>query len=218
MAFDYEDRAEVVMQRVKHARSWSTLVPYIGWMIKLLKPLGTAAAGNNNNNNNNTNNKNNDKNNNTNNKNKNKNNDDCLDLIGICYQIRALVHLRMATSFQDQTSKLYAQKKYEEMGVCTSKLISSHDESVQDFKRGMRDLSLETIKREYPKTWSARQTVVQPVSSHEGGYRPLEDPYYLPLHAFSSVQEAAALGYAITKEWADRRGIVCDWALVRGLA
>lgn len=181
VAFDYEDRAEVVMQRIKHTRSWSTLVPYIGWLMTLFED------------------------------------GDDRDLIGVCYQIRAMIHLRMASSYQEQVQKLYANKEYEEMGELTIKLIKSQEASAQDFKRGMRDLGMNRIEAKFPKTWKARHKTVQPVSRHEGGYRPLEDPYYLPLHGFSSLQEAAALGYAITKEWADKEGITCDWALVRGL-
>lgn len=181
VAFDYEDRAEVVMQRIKHTRSWSTLVPYIGWLIKLLEE------------------------------------GDCRELIGMCYQIRALIHLRIASSYQEQTTRLYNSKKLEEMGETTGKLIKSQDAAVQDFKKGMRDLGMDKIEEKFPKTWKGRQKTVQPVSRHEGGYRPLEDPYYLPMHTFSSLQEGAALGYAVTKEWADKRGIECDWALQRGL-
>ena len=181
VAFDYEDRAEIVMQRIKHTRSWSTLIPYIGWLINLLEE------------------------------------GDCRELIGMCYQIRALVHLRMVSSYQEQTLRLLGNKKYEEMAEITGKLIKSQDSSIQDFKRGMRDLGMDKIEERFPNTWKAREKRVQPVSRHEGGYRPLEDPYYLPLHGFSSLQEGAALGYSVTKEWADEQGIECDWALVRGL-
>lgn len=184
VAFDYEDRAEVVMQRVKHTRSWATLVPYTGWLINLLEE------------------------------------GDCRDLIGACYQIRALIHLRVASSLQEQITKLHTNPNTlgdADIGDLAMKLIKAHDAAVQDFKRGQRDLAQSRLEQQFPQTWSRRHPTVQPTSRHEGGYRPLEDPYFLPLHAFSTLQEAAALGYAVTKEWADRQGISCDWALVRGL-
>lgn len=184
VAFDYEDRAEQVMRRPKHTRSWSTLIPYIGWLIGLLEE------------------------------------GDCRHLIGLCYQIRALIHLRMHTSLSEQINKLIEKeegRKFSDLAELTTKLMKSQESSVLDFKRGVRDLGIDKLELTFPKTWKQRDRSVQPLSKHEGGYRPLEDPYYLPLHSFSSLQEAAALGYAITKEWADKNDIECDWALARGL-
>lgn len=184
VAFDYEDRAELVMRRPKHTRSWSTLVPYIGWLINLLEE------------------------------------GDCRQLIGMCYQIRALIYLRMGVSYNEQICKIVEEgesRKFDELAKLTIKLMKSQESSVMDFKRGLRDLGMDEIETMFPNSWKRRDLSVQPTSRHEGGYRPLEDPYYLPLHSFSSLQEAAALGYGITKEWADKNDIECDWALVRGL-
>lgn len=181
VAFDYEDRAEVVMQRVKSARSWSTLVPYIQWLIKILEGKGYP------------------------------------ELIGLCYLIRALVHLRILSSYEDQIIKLDADSSPDAFREVAIKQIKTRDASNQDFKRGMRDLGLDVIERKFPKTWRGRTTTLQPVSKHEGGYRPLEDPYYLPLLSFSSLQEGAAFAYAIIREWADRQDIECNWVLIRGL-
>jgi hypothetical protein len=181
VAFDYEDRAEVVMHRAKPARSWSTLVPYVQWLIKMLEGKGHS------------------------------------ELIGLCYLIRALVHLRILSSYEDQTIKLDADSDAEAFRELAIKQIKTREASNQDFKRGMRDLGLEVIERKFPKTWRGRTTTLQPVSKHEGGYRPLEDPYYLPLLSFSSLQEGAAFGYAIIREWADRQNIECNWVLIRGL-
>jgi len=181
VAFDYEDRAEVVMNRAKPARSWSTLVPYVQWLINMLEGKGHS------------------------------------ELIGLCYLIRALIHLRILSSYEDQTMKLGADSEAESFRELAIKQIKTREASNQDFKGGMRDLGLEVIERKFPKTWRGRTTTLQPVSKHEGGYRPLEDPYYLPLLPFSSLQEGAAFGYAIIREWADRQNIECNWVLIRGL-
>lgn len=184
VAFDYEDRAHQVMRRPKRTRSWSTLVPYIGWLINLLEE------------------------------------GDCRHLIGLCYQIRALIQLRMGSCYKEQINRIIEEadpQKFEELSDTAAKLVKCNDSSVLDFKRGVRDLGIEKIETMFPKAWKRRALFVQPVSKHEGGYRPLEDPYYLPLHSFSTLQEAAALGCAITKEWAENNDIEIDWTLVRGL-
>lgn len=145
---------------------------------------------------------------------------DCRYLIGLCYQIRALIHLRMATSYKEQINAVVGDtdsRDFEKLTELTASLIKCNESSVLDFKRGMRDLGNDVVESMFPTTWANRSHTVQPVSKHEGGYRPLVDPYYLPLHSFSTLQEAAALGYAISKEWADNNDIACDWALARGL-
>lgn len=181
VAFDYEDRAEHAVLQPKHLRSWITLIPYMDWVINIMRSK------------------------------------DCRELIGLCYQIRALIHLKMYNTYQEQITKYNAGDSHKELEDVTSNMIKANEASVKDFKIGMRELPLDTIERRFPKTWKTKTRTIQPVSKHEGGFRPMEDPFYLPLHIFSSLQEAAALGYSLTKEWADQNKVECDWALVRGL-
>ncbi|ANB11899.1 hypothetical protein AWJ20_126 [Sugiyamaella lignohabitans] len=207
VGFDYEDRADQMVRRDANRSSWSTLIPFIGRLIINFE--------------------------------QNK----IHQLVGLLYQIRALVHMRIASAchsvIQKKTKQLPdtgssasragsgpgsgsddvdVNKLNQEIVHLTTKYMACHDSSMQDFKLGLTQLSLDDVEKDYPKTWTNRHASPKPSSKHEGGYRPLEDPYYLPMHCFSTLQEAAAFGYKLTKEWADSNNIKCDsWALVKGL-
>lgn len=75
---------------------------------------------------------------------------------------------------------------------------------------GSRELSLDVIEREYPKTWSRRARD----SSMRGVVRQspskISDDYFLPLDANATAFEAARFTLAFLEEWADREGV--EWA------
>lgn len=191
VGFDYEDRAEIMMKKDPHPNSWATLIPYTSRLIRMFE-IG-----------------------------------DHGELKGLAYQIRALIHLRIAaTSHQllQKTIKLIKEKSpqedtkklHEELQTHSTKCAASHDSVSSDFRKGMQDLSIDCIEKKFPKAWQGRDMTCNPVRTHHGGYRPMEDPYFVPLHVFSSLQDGCAFGYAIVKEWADKRGIECDWSLMKG--
>lgn len=139
------------------------------------------------------------------------------DFIGAAYQMRALIHLRIASCYHAELQKHIRNSNDSAIRNVASKYMASNDAAIADFKKGCEELNLDTIREKYPVTWSRRSATPQPASRREGGYRPLDDPYWLPLHIFSSMQEATAFTYSLTKEWADNNGVECDWALIKGL-
>lgn len=139
------------------------------------------------------------------------------DFIGAAYQMRALIHLRIASCYHAELQRHIRNSNDSAIKTVTSKYMASNDAAMADFKKGYEELNLDTIREKYPATWNRRSKAPQPASRREGGYRPLDDPYWLPLHMFSSMQEATAFTYSLTKEWADNNGVECDWALIKGL-
>lgn len=199
VAFDYEDKADFVMKNILRPHSWYTLVPYMSQLIKMLDRAS------------------------------------CKELMGLCYQIRALIYSRIAQSYSQaikkmtqtgQTSFSFDQTndttttsttnddKKETLGTVSNKYISMQEALQHDFKRGFQLLTLDTIKRQFPITWKSKQRSPSPLPKQDGGsFRPKEDSFHLPLHTFSTLQEAAAVGYRIVREWADSNNISADWAI-----
>lgn len=179
LSFDYEDRRHQRKgQGVIVNNNWVTLMPYIGWLINLLEE------------------------------------GDCRYLIGMCYQIRALIQLRLVSQYQTELNSLFESEGGNDDAAkikdIATKLMKAQDSSVHDFKRGVRDLGLDKFERVFPKTWARRErdliSAVVSVTS-KAGYDPTSDPYYLPLHTFSSLGEAVAVGYAVTCEWCNSNEI-----------
>lgn len=182
LSFDYEDRRH--QQKGQGAivnNNWVTLMKYISWLINLLEE------------------------------------GDCRYLIGMCYQIRALILLRLVKQYQAQLSTLLDSETGDSGGSditkikdVATKLMKARDNSTHDFRRGMRDLGLEKFERVFPKTWTRRERDVFSTADNgasKAGYDPTSDSYYLPLHIFSSLGEAVAVGYAVTCEWCRSNGI-----------
>lgn len=219
VAFDYEDRADIVMKSILRPNSWYTLVPYMSQMIKVFDKTSYKQ------------------------------------LMGLCYQIRALIYLRIAQSYAqaikrmqqtnqssftfDHSNQLQKSPEHkntntpdttnnnddnkkppssDSLSSLTQKYISMQEASQHDFKRGFQLLSFDILKQEFPKTWSNKLRSSQPQIKQQHEYfSPTEDYFYLPLHTFSTLQEAAAFGYQVTKEWSDKQNVTCEWALVKGL-
>ncbi|KAA8898869.1 hypothetical protein TRICI_006452 [Trichomonascus ciferrii] len=201
VAFDYEDKADVVMKTMLRPHSWYTLVPYMSQLIKMLDRAN------------------------------------CKELMGLCYQFRALIYSRIAQSYSQAVKKMTQtgqasvsfdqnndttttnstttnDDKKETLGTISNKYISMQEASQHDFKRGFQLLTLDTIKRQFPITWKSKQRSPSPLPKQDGGsFRPTEDSYHLPLHTFSTLQEATAVGYKILREWADSNNISADWAI-----
>lgn len=199
VGFDYEDRADSMLKRDPTPNSWATLVQHITRLVLMFE------------------------------------NHKLNILAGVCYQIRALIHLRMITCYRSvikHKMKLInsiepdiakSNKAAElvtlntELQAQTLQLIAAQESSSADFMRGLDLLSIEHVRADFPRTWKERAHSPQPANKREGGYRPMENEFYLPLHTFSSLQEAAAFGYKITKEWADINEVTIEWALEMGL-
>uniref|UniRef100_A0A060T9L9 ARAD1C38830p n=1 Tax=Blastobotrys adeninivorans TaxID=409370 RepID=A0A060T9L9_BLAAD len=196
VGFDYEDRADMILRGLQKPRSFFTLVPYMSQLVKSLEHAN------------------------------------CTQLIGLCYQIRAVIYLRIAHSYGQAMKRLQQSgethisfdrlrpgenntDKRETLSTLSSKYISMLEASQNDFKRGFKALPLEEVEQHFPKTWSKRSKQILE-TKHDGGLRPAEDPFYLPLHCFSTLQEAAAFGHCLTKEWAELNNVKCEWALVKG--
>lgn len=196
VGFDYEDRADMILRGLQKPRSFFTLVPYMSQLVKSLEHAN------------------------------------CTQLIGLCYQIRAVIYLRIAHSYSQAMKRLQQSgethisfdrlkpgendsDKRETLSTLSSKYISMLEASQNDFKRGFKALPLEEVEQHFPKTWSKRSKQILE-TKHDGGLRPAEDLFYLPLHCFSTLQEAAAFGHCLTKEWAELNNVQCEWALVKG--
>jgi hypothetical protein len=150
------------------------------------------------------------------------------ELRGLAYNIRALIHLRIAGIAHGRLQKTLKAIKdgshpvedlkrlQEDLQTFSAKYASSQESVVSDFRRASQDLSVDSIEKKFPKAWQARDTAYSSLRKHDGGYRPTEDSYCFPLHVFSSLQDGCALGYAIVKEWADEQNIDCEWAVMNG--
>lgn len=202
VGFDYEDRADSMLKKDPTPNSWATLVQHITRLVVMFEENKFSA------------------------------------LAGVCCQIRALIHMRMINCYRkvikhriktlssnDIEKDLGGGQKNDKISSAASsdiqsqtlKLIAAQESSSADFMRGLELLDMDTLRTDFPNAWKRRTKSPHPVSKREGGYRPMENEYYLPLHMFSSLQEAAAFGYSIAKEWADNNDITIEWALERGL-
>lgn len=193
VAFDYQDKADLYKRKVRQNQDWLTLVPFIGWIVSALEES------------------------------------DARTMIGMCYQVRALIHLRVGQCYLDLIKKILAATSpgsknsdssnasthYRDLATLTSKYMKEQNEATQAFKRGMRDLSIETIRLQFPDTWKARDNNIVPPEQQSRGFRPMEDSFYLPLHMFSSIQEAAALGFRIVTEWSKLNNIKYESVLAQ---
>lgn len=193
VAFDYQDKADLYKRKARQNQDWLTLVPFIGWIVSTLEES------------------------------------DARTMIGMCYQVRALIHIRVGQCYLDLIKKMLAATSpgsknsdssnagahYRDLATLTSKYMKEQNEATQAFKRGMRDLSIETIRLQFPDTWKARDNNLVPPEQQSRGFRPMEDSFYLPLHMFSSIQEAAALGFRIVTEWSKLNDIEYESVLAQ---
>lgn len=188
VGFDYEDRAELMIKKDPHFNSWATLVPYTTRLIRIFE------------------------------------NHNIKELKGLTYCIRALIHMRIGSvahgslqkvlrSIKEVTNLEELKKLYKELESSSSKYVASQESAISDFRRGCFDLTIDSIEKKFPKTWKGRDTAYNSIRKHDGGYRPTEDPYCVPLQVFSSLQDGCALGYAIVKEWAVDNNIDSKWAI-----
>lgn len=163
------------------------------------------------------------------------------DLLGLCYQLRAMIHMRIAQCYHDLMGRLMnstsasspdasggarrdsmggdadVAHKLRDLTTLTSKYFKTQGEATADFRKGFRELPVERVRLGYPKTWNNREASGSTGGSRPvSGFRPLEDSYALPLHVYSSLQEATAFACRVLREWAYKNGIEYDSVLTEG--
>lgn len=99
-----------------------------------------------------------------------------------------------------------------DLATITSKYFKSQTEVITEFKKGFKDLPVENVRLKFPKTWAAREvpdnsTGAGGKKSNSRGFRPMEDSYMLPLHVYSTLQEATAFACRILREWCARHNV-----------
>lgn len=176
IGFNYEERADRLMGRLPHEKSWNTLVNFVN----RVNFLHEASKQN--------------------------------QLVGCCYLIRALIHVRIGLVLGAQIKAQARDKDPEpEQESLALSLFRTQEGYTSDFRRANRSLPLSAVSQSFPKTYARRSKTATPVV-HDGGYRPWSDEYALPLHVYSSLQEAAALGWNMTDEWINKEGLKYEWA------
>lgn len=142
-------------------------------------------------------------------------------LAGLCYQLRALTQQRIAQSYQHVLQRAAKRAEGDDDGqiaAVVAKMAHAQDSATADFRKGFELLPLGTLEKDFAKTWASRAPKPLAKVTQEGGYRPMTDAYYVPLHTFSTLQQGAALAFHMAKEWADAHKVECEWALARGIA
>lgn len=81
IAFEYHDRADQIVRRSRQTGHWNSLVKYIDWLIGLIQNAGDQSQSNNS---------------------KTKNDSELYrNLIGLCYQLRAMVYMRISQCYHE---------------------------------------------------------------------------------------------------------------------
>lgn len=185
IAFNYEERADRLMNRELQDKSWGSLVNFINRVNFLLEAAKQPH------------------------------------LVSCCYLMRALIQVRVglvlgaqiksrARDNESDSGETPAEKAEKAESLALS-LFRTQEGFTSDFRRANRGLPLSQISQSFPKSYARRSKTATPVV-HDGGYRPWSDEYALPLHVYSSLQEAAALGWNMTDEWIRMDGLKYDWA------
>ncbi|KAG5355582.1 hypothetical protein CJU90_6677 [Yarrowia sp. C11] len=136
-------------------------------------------------------------------------------LVSCCCLMRAMIHVRIGLVLGNQ-AKVLARGNANNDEILGAEALAlalcrNQEGLTADFKRGNKGLPLSQISQNFPQTYAKRTRTGSPVL-HDGGYRPWSDEYALPLHVYSSLQEAAALGWNMTDEWIRAEGLKYEWA------
>lgn len=246
IAFEYHDRADQIVRRSRQTGHWNSLVKYIDWLIGLIQNAGDQSQSNNS---------------------KNKNDSELYrNLIGLCYQLRAMVYMRISQCYhelmlrvmnsganaplnavspesvgsngsswlaassngasnnnasargrQDSMSESDdSTNRLRDLTTITSKYFKSQTDAITEFKKGFKELPVENVRLDFPKTWAARDDPNNNINNtttrrtNSRGFRPMDDAYMLPLHVYSTLQEATAFACHILREWCTLYGIEYD--------
>ncbi|KAG5358400.1 hypothetical protein CJU89_4959 [Yarrowia sp. B02] len=176
IGFNYEERADRLMGRLPHEKSWTTLVNFVN-RVNFLHEASKQTH-----------------------------------LVACCHLLRALIHVRIGLVLGAQI-KAHARDSESEGDpeALALSLLRTQEGYTADFRRANRSLPLSALSQSFPKSYARRSKTATPVV-HDGGYRPWSDEYALPLHVYSSLQEAAALGWNMTDEWIRGEGLKYEWA------
>ncbi|AOW00334.1 hypothetical protein B0I72DRAFT_137833 [Yarrowia lipolytica] len=179
IAFNYEERADILTGRVPQDKSWGSLVNFVNRVNFLLEAAKQPH------------------------------------LIGCCYLMRAMIHVRVGLVLGTQAKALArggeGNDEVPPAETLALSLCRTQEGYTADFRRASRSLPLSQISQHFPQSYGRRSRTAVPVV-HGGGYRPWSDEYALPLHVYSSLQEAAALGWNMTDEWIRTEGVKYEWA------
>lgn len=119
-------------------------------------------------------------------------------------------------------------QRLRDLMTITSKYFKSQAEVITEFKKGFKELPIESVRLYYPNTWASRNEEDTSVTDgnvkrknhlrgkNDRGFRPMEDQYILPLHIYSTLQEAAAFAYRILREWCHRQELEYESILSEG--
>lgn len=311
IAFEYHDQADQVVRRSRQTGHWNSLVKFIDWLIELIQ--GTEDQGHTDNEKTGKSSKRGDSHN-INYHRDEKYGDLYRNMIGLCYQLRAMVYMRISQCYHElmlrvMDSTIYtaittpspessagaglfapglagnnnntnnnnnpnnnnknnnntnthdnrknnkqsnvsnnhsendtsylgegldsveldnSTQRLRDLMTITSKYFKSQAEMIAEFKKGFKELPIESVRLYYPKTWASRNEEDTSVidgnvkrknhlhGKNGRGFRPTEDQYILPLHIYSTLQEAAAFSYQILREWCHRQDLEYESILLEG--
>jgi hypothetical protein len=91
-----------------------------------------------------------------------------------------------------------------------NKMVLNYNKARALWVDGMRDLSLQKIKEEYPKTWAMQETDVSGKGKEKFVPGKYEGPFFLPLCGTSNPIEAVRFGCGLLGEWSKKEGIKWD--------
>lgn len=135
-------------------------------------------------------------------------------LVGLCYQIRALIHSRLAQWHRLELTREVddpSEPDPRDFQRLALDLAASENALQADFRRGLRDLGVDLTMEEFPETWGKRLRSPGLKSKKKKMYRPDQDGFFLPLHVYSTIQESVAFGYAIVTEWCETNEVEHEW-------
>lgn len=117
------------------------------------------------------------------------------DIAGVCYFIRAVLYVHIA-------HVLHKTQSPQSPGGITSE--AALQSAIKDFRKGLLYIPLEKTETKYNITWKKNVR-------NSGSMDPSRDKCVLPLHVNSSVQDAAAFAFHLTRVWADHENIEYNW-------
>ncbi|KAK9471832.1 uncharacterized protein V1510DRAFT_403876 [Dipodascopsis tothii] len=148
-------------------------------------------------------------------------------LVGLAYQLRAIISMRMAYLQQSAGRQLTEAAADAptldallEINAFTARANKNYEQASYEFRRGTKLLPLSAIQDQLPATWAraSRDPLAYIPPSGAPSLRPLDDSFHLPLHMFSTLREAAAFAYSAVREWADKNKLPYESVLLKGVA
>ncbi|ODQ81730.1 hypothetical protein BABINDRAFT_165255 [Babjeviella inositovora NRRL Y-12698] len=192
VAFDYEDRSRHAMKQLLSERNWNSLLPYISHISKLAETANR------------------------------------LSLAGLCLQFQAVISQHIAkilknviVSYRDKKAGLKEAdaKKLSELNEKIIQLQETNLKCCDDVRsmlyRAECILNLDALNKFYPDTFDnkARKPLRVASRADQSSFFPAADLFYLPISCFTSLQEMAAYGYSVVREFAHSEGLPFDWTL-----